>query len=181
MVKSSTHRKMPSNSSTKFSYVLSQKRLKNLIKYEPNTGKFFHLRMKGAKRKEAGCIKGGKYLVIMIDRVLYRASRLAFLYMVGRWPKNEVDHRDGNSLNDRWENLREATRSQNARNTKRPITNKLGLKGVTRRKDRKKCYQAHITINGRFIGLGYFYTKEEAFKRYKLEAIKVGGEFARWE
>lgn len=91
-----------------------------------------------------------------------------------------VDHINGNSLDDTRANLRIATRSQNAFNSRRPITNKSGYKGVYWHKD-NKIWAAKIKVNQKLIHLGYFHDPEEAHAAYLAAAQKYAGEFARGE
>jgi HNH endonuclease/AP2 domain len=101
----------------------------------------------------------------------------------GRWPKGEIDHVNGNKDDNRWENLREATRSQNIANARTPGCNTSGYKGVyfDRSKPRVKPWRASITVDGRTVRLGYFATPEKAWLAYVLAARKHYGDFARIE
>jgi hypothetical protein len=89
-----------------------------------------------------------------------------------------VDHIDGNGLNNRKENLRMATRSQNQYNSRRRVDNPSGYKGVRSYKDTGK-WQARITANKKQYHLGYFDTAEEAHKAYCEASKKLHGEFSR--
>lgn len=94
-------------------------------------------------------------------------------------PGQIVDHRNGNGLDNRKENLRFATKSQNSTNAGRRITNKSGFKGVWEDKKRN-AFQASITLNGKRQSLGRFKTKEEAHRAYCEAALQKHGEFARF-
>jgi hypothetical protein len=96
--------------------------------------------------------------------------------MTGCWPI-EVDHRDGDRLNDRWNNLREATRHQNEANRGARRNNKLGLKGVDALQGRG--FRAQIMRNHRKVYLGIFPTAIEAHQAYLTAAALVDGEFLR--
>lgn len=89
----------------------------------------------------------------------------------------EVDHINRNGLDNRRENLRIATRSQNNGNTKIPSHNTSGVKGVSYDKDRN-LWAAHIKTHGRKKFLGRFGTKEEAASAYDRAAAQHFGEFA---
>jgi hypothetical protein len=91
--------------------------------------------------------------------------------MTGQDPVNKlIDHIDGNPYNNRFNNLRLATRHQNGCNQKKHSNNTSGFKGVCWHKVIKK-WQAYITVEGQRVGLGYFGTKEEAYAVY-CEAAK---------
>lgn len=93
-----------------------------------------------------------------------------------------VDHINGNGLDNRRENLRVATKTQNNRNKAKSRSNKSGYKGVWRDKGKvKERWQAGITANGKKIHLGRFDTREEAHEAYCKAAIELHGEFARLE
>ena len=95
--------------------------------------------------------------------------------MTGTWPKAEIDHIDRNGLNNRWFNLREASRSQNAGNTKTHTDNKTGFKGVC---PNHKRFSAMINEGGKTKYLGTFDTPEEAHEAYMQAARDLFGEFA---
>lgn len=90
--------------------------------------------------------------------------------------KTQVDHINGNGLDNRKENLRPATIAQNTQNRDRTVKNKSGYKGV---RQRGKKWTATIAWNGKQYYIGTFKTKEEAAKAYDTAALKIFGEFAR--
>jgi hypothetical protein len=92
-------------------------------------------------------------------------------------PGSEIDHADGNGLNNRRANLRFCTRSQNTCNRSKAKANKLGLKGVYMRGN---SYIARITKNGKCRELGWFKTPEEAHLAYRIAAIRHHGKFANY-
>lgn len=87
-----------------------------------------------------------------------------------------IDHKNGDKLDARRENLRVATKSQNAANVGRLSTNKSGLKGVSKKGSR---FRSFVHKDGRTIYLGSFQTKEEAACKYDREAKKLFGKFAK--
>jgi hypothetical protein len=153
---------------------LSAARLREIICYEPATGAFTaRITRVGRSPKigePIGRLNCDGYLRTVIDGREYRLQRLAFLYMTGEWPQNIVDHRDGDRLNNRWSNLRDATCSVNQQNRHRPSRqNRSGLLGVRQRKD---GWAAVISVGGRNARkqwLGLFKTPEAARSAY-LEA-----------
>ena len=117
----------------------------------------------------------------------YARSRLVFAWKTGRWPCVEVDHRDLDKLNDRWDNLREATQSQNRANVRVRKSSGSGLKGVVFRPARgghhghSAHYEAAIRKDGVKHFLGNFATAEEAHKAYVEAAARLHGDFARFK
>lgn len=117
--------------------MITQDFLKDLLSYDPDTGKWIwkkrpHIRSKQRPGDSAGSLTMKGYRHICIRGKRYYSSRLAFLYMTGEFPKDLVDHIDGDPRNDAWSNLREATYQQNGMNRKR---NKDSL--------RKNIYKLH--------------------------------------
>lgn len=161
---------------------LTAQRLRQLFKYEPEIGNF--IRLKNATRSDlvgkiAGTLLKNGYVSIHVDGAAYLAHRLAFLYETGHWPSIHTDHRNGVRNDNRWLNLRDATRSQNNQNSKRK--GRRFLKGVELATDprRLKPYSARICANGKRHSLGYFSTEIEAHAAYCEAATRLHGEFAR--
>lgn len=160
---------------------LTQKRLKELLHYDPDTGHFTCIK----KRQNAsvGGRAGGNhhygYIRIGIDNEKYQAHRLAFLFMGGKFPENQVDHINGVRDDNRWRNLREATAHENMRNSCIQKNNKSGIKGVSWSKT-NKSWRAVIYKNGRQIHIGHFHKKEDAGKAYRDSADEHYKEFAKY-
>jgi hypothetical protein len=150
--------------------VLTQKRLKELLNYDQETGAFTWLVAPNG-RIHVGQIAGSQnadgYIQIKIDRVTHRAHRLACLYMTGKWPEEEIDHRNTVTSDNRWKNLREATRVLNAQNSRRArkVNKSSGLLGVTQR-NKGRGFQARIRFEGKEKRLGTFSTAEMAHEAY---------------
>ena len=160
---------------------MDQATLKQLLRYDPDTGEWFWLNTSCTKIKPgmiAGNVYKHGYRIINIDRKKYQSSRLAFLYQTGQFPERFVDHIDGNPSNDRWINLRESTPSENQFNKKLQKNNSSGQKGVSWCKRKNKWY-ARIWHNRKTILLGYFASKEEAIKVRKEAEITYHGNFRR--
>lgn len=158
--------------------MLTAKRLRQLLEYNPQTGNFVWRIKKSSKvaGSFAGTIKANGYVQIGIDKRLYHAHRLAWLWMTGKWPK-EVDHINGFPGDNRWVNLRLATRSQNMANAKRSRINETGFRGVY--KTPKGRYVARISINNHNYHLGIFDTAEEAYAVFQAKYHATYGEFSR--
>jgi len=162
---------------------LTLERLKKVYLYDPGTGLFLRLEetpSHGGKAKvgsPAGANDGGRYVRIGLDGQIYRAHRLAWFYMTGEWPKDGVDHIDLDGTNNRWSNLRAATQSQNAANTRKRRDNTSGFKGVSR--TASGTWQACIWVKKRKICLGTFPTPQEAFSAYQIAAEEHFGKYHR--
>ena len=146
-----------------------------LFRYDPDTGLLYKTKNPGAV---AGCISNQGRRVVFVGARQYQGTHIAWCLMTGAWPPKGmmIDHRDGDTLNDRWDNLRLATPSQNLANARCPKDNKVGLKGASRCGSR---WRAHISRGGRQVCIGRFDTAEEAHDAYCRAAKEYYGEFAR--
>lgn len=159
--------------------MLAQTYLKSIIHYNPDTGIFTRTdnpsnrNWVGYKLKTT---RNDKYLRIKIKGKRYQAHQLAFLYMTGSFVE-KVDHKDRDTFNNKWNNLREASTSQNAANK----ISKNKFKGIKLRKDhfRNKPWEAFITKDYKRYHIGYYSTQEEAAKAYDNKAIELFGEYAK--
>lgn len=124
--------------------------------------------------KQAGSIhKASGYSIITINNKRYKAHRLAWLYVHGRMPSEQVDHIDHNRANNKINNLRLADASTNARNTKLPSRNKSGIIGVSFCNSRNR-WRATISNGGKAKTLGYFHEKSKAAKARKSAEVEYG-------
>ena len=149
--------------------MLSQQRLKELLEYNQETGLFTNRVQRNSHAKKGG-VAGTKtkygYISIQIDKKLYLAHRLAWLYVYGEFPEKSLDHINEIKDDNRLVNLRLATRQENGHNISiLRITNKSGFIGVSWNKKPKK-WLASIAINGKNKHLGLFNTPEEASEVY---------------
>lgn len=148
---------------------LTQERLKQVLHYNHDTGLFTRL---GNGPDNVGSIDGWGYLKIQVDYKIYCAHRLAFLYMTGKWPKNQVDHINTIKLNNWWSNLREANNQQNQENIRKARKqNKCGFLGVSSLSGNR--FQATISIKGKKRHLGVFKTPEEAHQCYLIAKRQI--------
>jgi len=146
---------------------LTQTQLKAVLYYDPDTGLFRRICGKGSHSGVVGTIPQSQrhaYLKIGVGRKIYSAHRLAWLYMTGSFPLGQVDHINGDKLDNRFANLRVATTSQNKQNTRKARKDsRSGLLGATWHSKSKK-WRAAIQIDGKKKHLGYFDTPEEAHR-----------------
>lgn len=153
-------------------------RVRELLNYDPDSG-LFTWRANRSNQVKAGDIAGtlnpNGYVQIFIDGKGHPAHRLAFLVMNGEYPPNDTDHINNVKSDNRWVNLRLATRSQNMANKLNKATNTSGKKGVYLRRG-KWC--ARIQFDGKRYHLGFHATKETAWDFYVGAARLIFGEFA---
>lgn len=161
--------------------ILSQAELSARLHYDPETG-LFRWKTSSSNRIKVGGIAGtahnAGYVSICINSRLYLAHRLAFLYLEGVLPSDEIDHINGVRNDNRWANLRHATHAQNLKNTSTFSHNTSGMRGVYRRKDTGR-WQAQIKLGGKNIALGCFDTSEEASRVREITAQRLFGDFYR--
>lgn len=143
---------------------LTQERLKEVLHYDPDTGIFIWINTK-ANRLNNGDVAGYKepsgYIQIRVYGVLYKAHRLAWLYIYGYFPEHGLDHIDRIPCHNCIDNLREESQSCNMRNTGNNKNNTSGIKGVSF-DSRKNKWCAYIMINYIKKSLGIYESFENA-------------------
>lgn len=157
---------------------MNAKRLKHLLHYCPDSGVFTWKNPTTLWQKSgdvAGTLHHSGYVYIRVDKKTYCAHRLAFLFMTNTFPSDQIDHINRIKSDNRWVNLRAATRSQNKMNSTMK-NNTSGKKGVTWKKSTGK-WQASIRVNGKDYHLGYYADIEDAAVAYKNIARILHGEF----
>jgi hypothetical protein len=147
--------------------MLTQERLQQVLDYSPETGVFTRrLKQPGvAQGKISGSMTKDGYVVTSVDSKLYKCHRLAWLYMTGSWPQGQIDHINGNRSDNRFENLRDVTQTQNIQNQRKAQRHNkaTGILGIFKN---GSGFAARISHNNTKIYLGTFKTTEEAEAAY---------------
>lgn len=164
--------------------LMSAAQVRERLRYDGATGEFRWLKPTTqviAVGAVAGTTdrRGRRVVTILGER--YFAHRLAWLYVNGKWPENEIDHRDGNVGNNAIANLRDVTGAVNKQNRRTAgRQNKVGLLGVSRYQRRGKrggwrndCFRARIRLDGKARTIGYYATPEEAHAAYLSEKRRL--------
>jgi hypothetical protein len=157
----------------------TREQLRSVIAYDPDTGVFTRLHATSSQGP-AGEIKGsirrnncGKaYRSFSVFGVSHSAHRLAFIYMTGEAPE-QVDHENGNGLDNRWANLRASTNERNSKNQRLRKSNTSGQMGVSWHK-KSRQWAIRINANGRRIYLGYRKSLGEAIAVRKSAELEYG-------
>jgi hypothetical protein len=168
--------------------------LRQLVRYDEATGKLFWKARKAVhfggshiacKRwngrwaeKEALSFKGPKgYLYGSLLKTLFFAHRVAWAVKKRRWPLGDIDHINGDRADNRIENLREASKSQNSMNQKARCNNKSGFKGVRFYENAGKFGARIQGPDGKRLFLGLHATPEAAHAAYCAAASELFGRF----
>jgi hypothetical protein len=161
--------------------MITQARVKELLDYDSEVGTLRWKRSRG--RAKSGDIAGTSnpdgYLYVKLDKISYPCHRIAWLYVFGSFPKDEIDHINRDKTDFRILNLREATRSENSQNkpVRRDSTSRL--KGVYfDKRNIRTPWQARISKEGKMTHLGYFETAELASEAYLRAAPLIHTHFS---
>jgi len=161
---------------------IAHARVLELLRYDPETGHFYwRVDRPGRWNIKAGSLAGsigkGGYRYIVIDRLSCQAHTLAWFYTHNKWPDFQIDHRNLVHDDNRIDNLREASGTQQRANQRVRKDSSTGLKGVGLTRQGK--YRAQIAKSGVQYHLGHYDTPEEASAAYAKAADRLFGEFAR--
>lgn len=158
--------------------VLTQSIIKDHLSYNSETG-IVSRRKTVTSRKEidnVGWINNNGYVVCKFLGKSYVLHKLIWIYMTGKYPSGDIDHINGIRHDNRWSNLREATRSQNINNMGIKKSNTSGYRGIYKS---GKGWGAKCMIKGKITHLGVFSTAQEASIAYETFAREKHGEFYR--
>ncbi len=168
---------------SKYDSTISQELVRELFDCPPEGGLYWKKKLNQFSRikigQRAGCKFNDGYIIVMLKKCPIPAHRIIFLWHHGYLPKT-VDHINGIKDDNRIENLRAATHSQNNMN-RSSDSNSLGLKGVGYSTYNKRRFRASITVNGKYHHIGVFDTAQEAHEAYCNKAKELHGEFAKFD
>lgn len=157
--------------------------IRDWLTYDPVSGAFMWAKARGRCRAggfagflQTNNTKTHRYIAVRFEGREYAGHRLAWWFETGVWSDKHIDHRDRDSLDNRWENLREAEIHENQWNKAANSMSTTGLKGVTPRGDK---FIARIAVKNKRIYLGAFETPEAAYAAYTEAARTHHGEFSR--
>lgn len=149
--------------------------IEQLLSYDHRTGSFTWKLDRSQRVKIgsiAGGLNGGGYVQISIGGKIFQAHRLAWIVCHGHEATGQIDHINRIKNDNRIENLRDVSRSENKQNTLLSSANKSGFKGVSFKSELNKWY-AQICLNKKKIHIGYFANKEDASQAYIRTAQKL--------
>lgn len=153
--------------------------LARAFRYDPESGTLHRIQAAGRRAPVGPCGRktAAGYLVVRVWPGRFYVHRIAFKLMTGKDPDGEIDHANGDKSDNRWRNLRLASRSQNAANAVRQV-GRSGLRGAIYCRQTRR-WIARATKEGRGVHLGRFNTPEEAHAAFASATVQLHGEFAR--
>jgi hypothetical protein len=154
--------------------------VKKRLRYNKDSGVFTWAESRGCAKPGdvASSVNSLGYCRVKVDGVSYLAHRLAWAFVNGEFPKSDIDHVNGIKTDNRIENLRLATRSENQCNRGKHANNKSGFKGVNWNQSVKK-WAARCMVNGKRTHIGYFDDVALAAAAYQQVAVSLHGRFFR--
>ena len=155
---------------------LSLEEVQSLLDYNPETG-VFRWKVSHVNKVCEGSVAGHYaklgYVQLRIDGVMYQAHRLAWFMCYGKWPEHNIDHINGDGLDNRIVNLRDVPQKLNLRNCRARTDNTSGVTGVSWDKGKSK-WAVRIYADGKSLFLGRFAEFEDAVKARKDAEPKYG-------
>jgi hypothetical protein len=159
--------------------LLSRETLGRWLEYDPETGQWLWIVSYANVHagQVAGTISVHGYRIITLFGTKYRSGRLAWFYMTGEWPTEEIDHINRDKTDDRWVNLRDASRSENALNRDLQSNNTSSVRGVYWNVEKGK-WAAQVKKDNIIHFGGYFDYLDEALEARDLLALELQGPLA---
>lgn len=156
------------------STLLTAEQLRDIFNYNPDSGVFSWRQGRGPVKAGhvAGTVNARGYRYITINKRLYLAHRLAWLHVYGEWPGGEIDHVNQLKGDNRIENLRDVTHSENMHNRPSYANNKSGYRGVSWN-NQMGLWRAEISINKKRTHIGYFSAAECAHAAYQTARVAM--------
>lgn len=149
----------------------TSERVRELFDYDPETGLFTARTAKGNRlTKFSGYLRPDGYVDLMVDGAKYRAHRIAWLHVFGKWPEGVIDHIDRNRSNNRLANLRDVTPAYNMHNSERSGT-RGGKAGIERRPSGR--FRVKLSVGGKQYTVGTFDSEKEAADAYFSAKYKL--------
>ena len=147
--------------------------MKDILSYDPMTGIFTWKVSRSWRIKigdAAGTISPKGYILISVSGRPIPAHRLAFYFIDGFFPDEQVDHIDGDRANNIFSNLRKCSAEENNENRKTPSNNTSGYIGVSKS---GSGWRSRIKHNGKYLNLGTFETKDLAYNAYLKKKSQI--------
>ena len=154
--------------------------LNRQLRYDPDAGHLYWIEPRKGRQREcpAGTVTSSGYIGVMIGEKRHYAHRICWAIVHGAWPKDQIDHINGNKTDNRLVNLREASNAQNGKNLKLSSANTSGVTGVVFCKETGK-WRSVIKVDGKTIHLGRWPTIETAAKVRREAEIRYFKEWMR--
>lgn len=154
--------------------MITLERLRERLVYDPITGVFTWADARGGVKlgDTAGYLRSDGYIDIRLDGKIYRAHRLAWLYVYGVFPEC-IDHIDGNRLNNSISNLRNVAKGGNSKNLGINKNNSSGETNIMWYEPLGK-WHVQIQCDGKRIHIGYFSSMKEAVDARDVARLKYG-------
>ena len=153
----------------KYTIMITHQELLDNFEYHSETGIFYRKTPTRLRMVGSPCQRG--YIRICLNKKIHKAHRLAWLYIHGKFPNNQIDHINGITNDNRISNLRDVSSLENQRNRKNASNNTSGVIGVNWVRGRGK-WHSQIQIEGKKIWLGNFTDKQDAIDARKDAEIK---------
>lgn len=160
---------------------LTLEKVHELFSYDKKSGNLIRKKTTSPKAKRgnvAGYINVAGYRKTSIDGFQYYNHRLIWLLLNGVWPNKQIDHINGNKGDNRIENLREVSVSENAQNRSKQSNCSSGEKCIWWKKDRKK-YRVRVGVSGKYYHIGYFKNLQDAVLARNKAIKDLHGKFAK--